>query len=65
MLNEVKHLARGRNWVPKSAGCVSFVAQILRFAQDDTSCVETGVKTLGSCLADVGQVEFGSLVVHV
>jgi hypothetical protein len=34
MLNEVKHLACGRNWVT-NAGRVSFVTQILRYAQDD------------------------------
>jgi hypothetical protein len=32
MLNEVKHLAYGRNWVT-NAGGVSFVTQILRYAQ--------------------------------
>jgi hypothetical protein len=34
MLNEVKHLACGQNWVTNVGG-VSFVTQILRYAQDD------------------------------
>jgi hypothetical protein len=34
MLNEVKHLAYGKNWVPNVGG-VSFVTQILRYAQDN------------------------------